>query len=320
MTITFTCRKLYCSLALLSCLSPMQVWAASAQTSGNLQISVKEAPLRAHLAFLASDLLEGRGTGQRGGDLTVAYLETQAQVIGLQAANGKSYRQAVNIAGTKALPQNSSLQISVAGKPLPMQFGDDWIWNSGNAETEHVFDHPLVFVGYGVHAPEENWDDYKGLDCHGKILVMLVNDPQPTEAEPNRFGGKALTYYGRWKYKYEEARRRGAAGVLLIHTDASANYGWGVVKNGGLIENFQILEAAANGKFAGNPLQGWITNAFASQLFQAAGFDLERLRSAAERKDFQPQLLNAQLTGTSKTAVRQIEQFNVAWNYSRHRS
>jgi len=270
--------------------------------------TVQEAPLRAHLAFLSSDLLEGRGTGQRGGDLTVSYLETQALAAGLQPANGGSYRQSVRIAGVKALPQESSVALVAGGKPLALAFGKDWVWAPGDAKAEHAMDAELVFVGYGIAAPEEGgWDDYKGVDVKGKVLVMMVNDPAPTAAQPERFAGKGLTYYGRWTYKFEEAARRGAAGVLLIHTDASASYGWGVVRNSWTAERFQLADADL-----GSSMQGWITDASARALFSAAGQDLDKLRQAAEDKAFKPVALGARIQGQTKAAVRTLEQFNVA--------
>lgn len=270
--------------------------------------TVQEAPLRAHLAFLSSDLLEGRGTGQRGGDLTVSYLETQALAVGLKPANGNSYRQSVRIAGVKALPQESSVALVAGGKPLALAFGKDWVWAPGDAQADHNLDAELVFVGYGIAAPEEGgWDDYKGMDVKGKVLVMLVNDPAPTTAEPNRFAGKGLTYYGRWTYKFEEAARRGAAGVLLVHTDASASYGWGVVHNSWTAERFQLADADL-----GSGMQGWVTDATARALFAAAGQDLDKLRTAAEDKSFKPVTLDARLQGQEKAAVRTLEQFNVA--------
>ena len=269
--------------------------------------AVEEAPLRAHLALLSSDLFEGRGTGQRGGDLTVQYLESQSQVIGLKPGNGNSYRQLVKIAGVKALPQQSNLQLIAGGTPLAIEFGNDWVWAPGDVQASHQFDTDIVFVGYGISAPEEKWDDYKGQDVRGKLLVMMVNDPQPTAEEANRFGGKALTYYGRWTYKYEEAKRRGAAGVLLIHTDASASYGWTVVKNGGTVEKFQLQGAAL-----GTSLQGWMTEATARKLFAGAGQDLDQLRAAAERADFKPVALAAKLSGEAKAEIRTVDQYNVA--------
>jgi Zn-dependent M28 family amino/carboxypeptidase len=269
---------------------------------------VQEAPLRAHLAFLSSDALEGRGTGQRGGELTVTYLETQAMAAGLQPANKGSYRQSVRIAGVKAQPQESSVVLAAGGKPLALSFAKDWVWAPGDAVAVHDMDAELLFVGYGISAPEEGgWDDYKGLDVKGKVLVMLVNDPAPTAAEPERFNGKGLTYYGRWTYKFEEAARRGAAGVLLVHTDASASYGWSVVQNSWTAERFQLADADL-----GTGLQGWMTDAAARALFSAAGQNLDQLRAAAEDKSFKPVLLNARVQGQAKAAVRNLEQFNVA--------
>ncbi len=269
--------------------------------------AVQEAPLRAHLAFLSNDVLEGRGTGQRGADLTVAYLETQALALGLKPASSGSYRQAVKIAGVTPQPQDSSVHLEAGGKPLTLAFGNDWVWKPGDAKALRTLDADVVFVGYGITAPEEGWDDYKGLDCTGKLLVMMVNDPLPTEAEPNRFGGKALTYYGRWTYKYAEAARRGAAGVLLIHTDASATYGWSVLKNGGSGEGFQLLNGPV-----GTGLQGWMTDASAHALFAGAGQDLDALRASAERKDFKPVALSAKIVGEAKSIVRTVDQFNIA--------
>jgi Zn-dependent M28 family amino/carboxypeptidase len=269
---------------------------------------VKEGPLRGHLSFLASDALEGRGTGQRGGELTVAYLESQAMAVGLQPANGSSYRQEVKIAGVRALPQQSNVGVYANGQALPMAFGADWVWGPGDAKPEHSMDAELVFVGYGITAPEEGWDDFKGLDAKGKVLVMLVNDPAPTAAEPKRFNGAGLTYYGRWTYKLQEAARQGAAGVLLIHTDASASYGWSVVQNSwAAAERFQLADADL-----GTGMQGWMTDAAARKVFAAAGQDLDKLRAAAEDKSFKPVTLNARVKGETRAAVRTLNEFNVA--------
>ncbi|CAN7517807.1 M28 family peptidase [Pseudoduganella sp. LjRoot289] len=282
--------------------------AAGAKSAKAGRPTVQEALLRAHLAFLSSDVLEGRGTGQRGGDLTVAYLETQAMAAGLRPVSGKSYRQAVQIAGIKSLPSESSLRLEVDGAALPASFGKDWVWAPGDAQAAHALDAELVFAGYGITASEEGWNDFKGQNLKGKVLVMMVNDPQPTAEEANRFGGKALTYYGRWTYKFEEAARQGAAGVLLIHTTPSASYGWSVIQNSwDGVERFQLAQGAL-----GTGLQGWLTDDTARALFKAAGQDLDALRAAAERKDFQPVALKAKVAGDMKAAVRRLEQFNVA--------
>jgi Zn-dependent M28 family amino/carboxypeptidase len=275
--------------------------AAAAQAQQAPQ--VQEAPLRAHLSFLADDLLEGRGTGQRGGELTVRYLETQAAAIGLQPLPQGGYRQSVKFEGSKLLA-GSLLRFDSGGKTLTPVLGQGIVFGTGSGRSEVNLDAPLVFVGYGVTAPSERWDDYKGVDVRGKILVMMVNDPQPTAAEPNRFAGKAYTYYGRWLYKFEEAVRRGAAGALLIHTTPSASYPWSVPANGFGHERFHL-------QGAGNQVEGWLHEDTARDLFSAAGFDLDRLRAAAEQRDFQPVDLNTNAHVELHSAIRQVEQFNV---------
>ena len=265
---------------------------------------VTEAPLRAHLSLLADDLFEGRGTGQRGGDLAVRYLETQAALIGLKPLADGSYRQSVKIEGTRQLA-NSFVRFDAAGKTITPENAREIVFGTAGGKTDIVVDAPLVFVGYGARAPEEKWDDYKGIDMKGKILVMMVNDPQPTAEEPNRFAGKAYTYYGRWLYKFEEAVRQGAAGALLIHTTPSASYPWSVPANSFSHERFHLAGA-------GNPVEGWLQEDTARALFAAGGFDLDTLRAQAERRDFTPVDLKIKVHAELHSAIRQIEQFNVA--------
>ncbi len=267
---------------------------------------VAEAPLRAHLAFLADDLLEGRGTGQRGGDLTVRYLETQLAAQGLEPLNGGSYLQKVPLHGILALKDGSALRIEGGTAPLEPVPEVDAVLGSGVPAPECRLDAPVVFAGYAIDAPGEGWDDFKGADLKGKVLVVLVNDPPPTPEEPGRFAGKAMTYYGRWIYKYEQALRVGAAGVLLVHTDASATYPWSVVRNSWSGERFQHAGRAGCG------LQGWISEAFARRLCEAAGKDLDALRKLAETRAFRPVDLGLRLKGVLRSRVRQLDQFNVA--------
>ncbi|HEY1151055.1 MAG TPA: M28 family peptidase [Pseudoduganella sp.] len=276
---------------------------ACAAASAQQAPIVREAPLRAHLSFLADDLLEGRGTGQRGGDLAVRYLETQAAAIGLKPLADGTYRQSVKFQGSKLLP-GSSVTFNVGGTRLQPQIGKDIVFGTGSGRADLNFDAPLVFVGYGAAAPEENWDDYKGEDMKGKILVMMVNDPQPTAEEPNRFAGKAYTYYGRWMYKYEEAVRRGAAGALLIHTTPSASYDWNVPATSFSHERFHLPGG-------GNQVEGWISEDQARRLFGAAGFDLDKLRADAEKRDFRPVDLKTSAHVELRSSIRQVEQFNV---------
>ncbi|MBD8567077.1 M28 family peptidase [Oxalobacteraceae sp. CFBP 8763] len=300
-------HKIVSSL-ILSILAGSLALAFPTHAQTRAKATVQEAPLRAHMAFLSSDALEGRGTGQRGGELTVTYLETQAAAVGLKPGNGKSFRQPVKIAGVRSLPEKSNVGIVANGKAVPLQFGADWVWGPGDGKADHTLDAEIVFVGYGIVAPEEKWDDFKGMDVKGKVIVMMVNDPAPTAAEANRFNGAGLTYYGRWTYKLEEAARQGAAGVLLIHTDASASYGWSVVQNSWAnAERFQLTEGKV-----GSGLQGWMTDATARKVFAAGGQDLDKLRAAAEDKNFKPVALNARVKGEARAQVRTLEEFNVA--------
>ena len=272
----------------------------AAQTS-----PVDEVTLRAHLAFLADDMLEGRGTGQRGGELTVRYLETQLQVLGLQPANGASYRQSVKLSGIRLEAAASSLDFEGPKGSFQPALGADLVVGAAAAEPSLTVNAPLVFVGHGIAAPDGSRDDYKGLDVRGCLLVMLVGDrrngpPAPLCCEPEN-------YFGRWTYKFEEARRHGAAGVLLIHTEASAGYGWPVVRNGWTQERFQ-----REGSGQAGAVQGWLTEAAASRLFALGNQDFQTLASAADSLAFRPVPLPIRARGVLHSAVRSLEQWNVA--------
>lgn len=267
---------------------------------------IQEAPLRAHMAFLSDDLLEGRGTGQRGGDLAVKYLAAQLQALGVKPLGGEGYLQRVDVRGAQLQFKESGLAfMGSQGVLRPVWFGD-LVGGSGTFRPEETFEAPVLFVGYGISAPEHGWDDYKGVDCRGKLLVMLINDPKPTKADPSRFDGLGLTRYGRWTYKFEEAARRGAAGVLIIHDTEGAAYGWSVVCNGFEGEKFQPA-----GALPGTPFQGWISADFAPRLFQAGGQDLGALKAAAEGKDFRPVPLDLKAGARVVSTVRTFPQYNV---------
>ncbi len=256
----------------------------AAQTGGSAGITPQE--IDAHLRFLASDLLEGRAPATRGGRLTEEYLATELQTFGVRPGVGDtSYFQRVPIDVVKADP--SSIKVTASGKAnANLRYTDDVVVWPGSATESSSAHGELVFVGYGAAAPEYKWDDFKGTDVRGKILLVLVNDPPAPPSEPNLFGGKAMTYYGRWTYKYEEAERRGAAGMLIVHTTPAAGYGWQVVVTSNSTEH-RLLPRPSN---APAPLgvRGWITDSAATALLAQAGLNMTTLRKQAESRDFRP--------------------------------
>ncbi|MFN2530134.1 MAG: M28 family peptidase [Pyrinomonadaceae bacterium] len=273
---------------------------------------INESTLRAHIKFLSDDMLEGRGTGARGGDLAAKYIAVQLEALGLRGAGANgSYFQPVSLVGVKADP-NTKLTVSGRTGTETFNFADEFVAFTG-AQTEEVnLDTDLVYVGYGIDAPEQRWNDYKGdaSDYRGKILVMLVNDPPATTEEPNLFGGRTLTYYGRWTYKYEEAARRGAAGVILLHTDASAGYPWSVVRTSNGSWRFDIARADDPSPFL--QVRAWMTDDAAHRLFKLAGQDLDALRIQAASRDFQPIKLGVKGKLDLKSEVKRVAAPNVA--------
>src|SRR6266568_8443408 len=186
--------------------------------------------IRAHVRFLAHDLLEGRGTGQRGGDLAAEYIGTQFALYGLKpAGDNGTYMQKLPMVGVTPTPDTRFWLVPEQGSAMELRPLEDYVAYDQAQQPESDIDAEVVFVGYGIEAPEYNWDDYKATDVKGKVLLMLVNEP-PSD-DDNFFKGKALTYYGRWIYKYEEAARKGAAGAILIHKSEMASYPWEVVRN-----------------------------------------------------------------------------------------
>src|SRR6185369_5851493 len=274
---------------------------------------ISESALRAHIKFLSDDRLEGRGTGARGGELAALYCAEQFEAMGLRGAGPKgSYFQEVSLVGVKADPK-TELRVSGARGSETFKFADEFVAFTG-AQTEHVnVKGDLVFVGYGIDAPEQKWNDYKGPaeDYRGKILVMLVNDPPATTAEPNLFGARALTYYGRWTYKYEEAARRGAVGALLLHTTESAGYPWSVVRTSNGSWRFDIARTAGD-KTPFLPVRSWMTDDAAHRLFSLADLNLDELRKQAASRDFKPVKMNLKASLDLNSEVKRVEAPNVA--------
>jgi len=260
--------------------------------------------IRAHLRFLADDLLEGRGTGQRGGDIAAMYIATQMQLSGLfPGAAGGSYMQRVPLVGVE-----TQLDSTLAfGAQPAMKYKDDFVLWTETQQPAVDSEGEMVFVGHGVVAPEFKWDDYKGQNVAGKVLVMLVDDPPSDDAA--MFGGKARTIYGRWTYKYEIAARKGAIGALLIHTDASAGYGWQVVRGSWARERaFNELDPNAPA-----PLKqaGWMTESAGRALLKAAGQDLDALIAASAKPDFTPVPLGIKSKAHIVSKIRKMDTANV---------
>ena len=278
-----------------------------------LPSSFSENALRAHIKFLSDDRLEGRGTGAKGGETAALYIAEQFEALGLKGAGAKgSFWQPVSLVGVKADPK-TELRINGPEKAEAFKFADEFVAFTG-AQTEHVsVNTELVFVGYGIDAPEQKWNDYKGPaeDYRGKVLVMLVNDPPATKEEPDLFGGRRLTYYGRWTYKYEEAARRGAVGVLLLHTNESAGYPWSVVRTSNGSWRFDIARTASD-KMPFLKVRSWMTDDAARRMMALAGQNLDELRKQAASRDFQPVKLNLNVSLDLNSEVKRVEAPNVA--------
>ena len=261
--------------------------------------------IRWHVRFLSHDLLEGRGTGQRGGDIAAEYIATQFAEYGLKpAGDNGSYLQKVPLVGVTTMPQSTFALVASHGDATKLKMLDDYVATDETQQAESDVDAPIVFVGYGIRAPEYNWDDYKGVDVRGKVLLTLVNEP-PSD-DPKFFKGKALTYYGRWTYKYEEAARLGAAGVILIHQTEMASYPWEVVRNSNSGEKSYL-------KLEGPALKvaAWVQFDVARKLAAACGMDLEKMMADARSPQFHPVNLGARLKAHMVSNVRHFESNNV---------
>jgi len=263
--------------------------------------------IRAHVRFLADDLLEGRGPGLRGSELAAKYIATQFALDGLKPGGDRgTYFQQVKFVGMNAIPAKTRVEFDPkSGSAIPLTYGDDYTVSNRKLTASAEIDAPIVFVGYGVTAPEFGWDDFAGVDVKGKVILCIVGDP-PSD-DPKFFGGKALTYYGRWTYKFEQAARMGAVGALIIHRTDLASYGWDVVRNSNTSEKTYLAEDR-------NPqleAASWIQLEVARKLFRAGGMDLDTEMAAAGKKGFKAVELPVRMKAHVESTVRPFESPNV---------
>jgi Zn-dependent M28 family amino/carboxypeptidase len=278
---------------------------------------IKPGQILEHINVLSSDDFEGRGPGTTGEDKTVAYLTAQFQKMALKPGNPDgTFVQNVPLVGFQAKQVTGAFE--AGGRTIGLTFPNDFVAVSRRlAEEVKVEKSDVVFVGYGVVAPEYGWDDYKGLDVRGKTLIMLVNDPavpdpkDPSKLDPALFKGRAMTYYGRWTYKYEIASEKGAAAAILVHETGPAGYPFEVVKGSWSRENFDITQPQSGQTPGRVAVEGWITLDKAKELFQAAGRDFDKLKQAATRRDFKPELLGGTARFSVTNALREVKSRNV---------
>src|SRR5436853_2593142 len=275
-------------------------------TPVHAEIHIDPEKIRAHVKFLASDMLEGRGTGQPGGDMAADYIAREFTSYGLRPAGDKgSYFQDVPMVEVKTLVETSFNLVTPSLEVMTLKNLDDFVTNNENQTATAYIDAPIVFVGYGIKAPEYDWDDYKGADLKGKVALLFVNEP--ASDDPKFFKGRALTYYGTWAYKFEETARRGALATLIIHRPELANYGWEVVRNSWGKER-SYLNRDAKPKLQA---ASWIQFEIAKKLVAKAGLDLDKLLEQAQSKDFQPIELPVRLQARVASQLRPFVSRNV---------
>jgi Zn-dependent M28 family amino/carboxypeptidase len=269
---------------------------------------ITPAEIDGHLRFLSSDLLEGRAPATRGGRLTAEYIASQLRESGVEPGVNGSYFQRVPIDVVGA--DRGSIQVAASGRATAsLRYPEDVVVWAGSAAERSQANGELVFVGYGARAPEYQWDDFKGVDVRGKVLLVLVNDPPAPADDANRFGGRAMTYYGRWTYKFEEAERQGAAGMLIIHTTEQAGYPWHTVVGSWAKEQRMLPRSPSLPAPLG--VRGWITDSAATALLSQAGLNLAELRRRAERRDFRPVATGITLSAGFTNTVQNLESENV---------
>jgi hypothetical protein len=262
--------------------------------------------IRAHVKYLSSDELEGRGTEQRGGDMAADYIGKQFASYGLKpAGDNGTFFQAVPMVCVKTLPETTFKFAEASGKSFEAKNLIDFVTNNESQTEIADIDAPIVFVGYGIKAPEYDWDDYKNVDLHGKVALLFVNEP--SSDDPNFFKGKALTYYGRWTYKFEETARRGASANLIIHRKDLASYGWEVVRNSWGTERSYLKRDATPKLQAAS----WIQLEVAKRIVGMVGLDLDKMFERAQLKDFKPLQLPIRLRAHVASKLKPFVSRNV---------
>lgn len=298
-------------VAVLMAGAALSACAAPAALEGSGSVAAFDAARIAEdIRTLSDDSFEGRGIATPAEQKVIDYLSRQYAAAGFQPG-GPNGQWTQDVILNRFTQSNVQAALKLGDWTLPMTQGRE-VALSTRHPAEHVSlkDAPLVFVGYGITAPERNWDDFKGQDLRGKVLVVLVNDADFEEPALNTFGGKAMTYYGRWTYKYEEVARQGAAGVLIVHETAPASYGWQTVANSWGVSQFDILRQNAAAERV--PVEGWIQRDVAVDLFRRAGLDFETLKAQARRRDFQPvPLTGAGFSTEFDVATSQVTTHNV---------
>lgn len=312
----FSTNTAVCALLLLACLRgiPLLAQPSPPENLRNAMESITSENLLNHVKILASDAYEGRGPGGRGEDLTVQYLIQQFQQIGLQPGNPNgTWTQEVPLVGIQS---ESAAELELKDKKQTITYPQDYVaWTSRPEPEVAVKDSSLVFVGYGVQAPEYRWDDYKGANLKGRALVMLVNDPQiphpedSSRLDPRYFKGKEMTYYGRWTYKLEMAAKQGAATAVLIHETGPAGYPYFVVVNSWGRENFTLK--IPDGTNNDVPIACWFSRQRARAMFEELGFDFDELKQRALQPDFVPIPLKAKVSLRLKNQTRELTSKNV---------
>ncbi len=263
--------------------------------------------LRAHVKFLASDLLEGRGVAARGGELATEYIAAQFALLGAKPfGDDGTYFQKVPLVGVEPQPSTELAAVSNDGTAVSFRYLDEFVGVTLQQKPDVDFDAPVVFAGHGITAPEYQWDDYKDVNVRGKVVLLFTNEP-PSD-DPNFFNGRALTYYGRWTYKFEEAARRGASAAIIIHTTPTASYGWDVLRSSGGRESQQVRLVPGNHNLA---FACWVTTEAGEKIAAMFGTSVEEWLRAADTRGFQAIDLPLRFRVRAPAKIREIETRNV---------